>query len=95
MELFAELSSIMRNDKLAAMKVITKKAIEEIIPSQYVTSMLRPINVNELAEAINAHIEEMGNAIKKKILVVDDSGAMLRNVKAVNEFFEKRKAQES
>ncbi len=63
MELFAELSSIMRNDKLA--------------------------------EAINTHIEEMGNAIKKKILVVDDSSAMLRNVKAVNEFFEKRKAQES
>lgn len=63
MELFAELSSIMRND--------------------------------ELAEAINTHIEEMGNAIKKKILVVDDSSAMLRNVKAVNEFFEKRKAQES
>lgn len=63
MELFAELSLIMRND--------------------------------ELAEAINTHIEEMGNAIKKKILVVDDSGAMLRNVKAVNEFFEKRKAQES
>lgn len=58
------------------------KAIEEVIPKQYVTSMLRPINVNELANAINAHIEEMGTAIKKKILVVDDSGAMLRNVKA-------------
>lgn len=58
------------------------KDVEEIIPKQYVTSMVRPINVNELAEAINVHIEEMGTAIKKKILVVDDSGAMLRNVKA-------------
>ncbi len=31
MELFAELSSIMRNYKLAAMKVITKKAIADDI----------------------------------------------------------------
>ncbi len=56
--------------------------MEEIIPKQFITSMLRPINVNELADAINAHIEEVGSGIKKKILVVDDSGAMLRNVKA-------------
>ena len=58
------------------------KAVEEVIPKQYVKSMQRPINVNELAEAINTHIEIVGTAIKKKILVVDDSGAMLRNVKA-------------
>ena len=58
------------------------KAVEDVIPKQYVKSMQRPINVNELAEAINTHIEVVGTAIKKKILVVDDSGAMLRNVKA-------------
>ena len=58
------------------------KAVEDVIPKQYVKSMQRPINVNELAEAINTHIEIVGTAIKKKILVVDDSGAMLRNVKA-------------
>ncbi len=41
----------------------------------------RPINVNEVAEAIDSYLKVFGKQNKKKILVVDDSGAMLRNVK--------------
>ena len=41
----------------------------------------RPINVNEVAEAIESYLLIFGKQNKKKILVVDDSGAMLRNVK--------------
>lgn len=41
----------------------------------------RPINVNEVAEAIDSYLKTFGKQNKKKILVVDDSGAMLRNVK--------------
>ena len=41
----------------------------------------RPINVNDVAEAIQSYLETFGKQNKKKILVVDDSGAMLRNVK--------------
>lgn len=41
----------------------------------------RPINVNEVAEAIDSYLKTFGKQNKKKILVVDDSGVMLRNVK--------------
>lgn len=41
----------------------------------------RPINVQEVSDAIEHFLKYYGNANKKKILVVDDSGAMLRNVK--------------
>ncbi|MCQ2538390.1 MAG: response regulator [Lachnospiraceae bacterium] len=41
----------------------------------------RPINVAEVSNTIDTHIQEFGKQKKKKILVVDDSGAMLRNVK--------------
>ena len=41
----------------------------------------RPINVSEVAEAIDSYLKTFGKQNKKKILVVDDSGAMLRNVK--------------
>lgn len=41
----------------------------------------RPINVNEVADAIESYLATFGKQNKKKILVVDDSGAMLRNVK--------------
>lgn len=41
----------------------------------------RPINVNEVADAIDSYLKTFGKQNKKKILVVDDSGAMLRNVK--------------
>ena len=41
----------------------------------------RPINIPELVEAVDNYIEKFGINNRKKILVVDDSGAMLRNVK--------------
>lgn len=41
----------------------------------------RPVNINELVEAMDTYITKFGAQNKKKILVVDDSGAMLRNVK--------------
>ena len=41
----------------------------------------RPVNVNELVEVIDTYIAKFGAQHKKKVLVVDDSGAMLRNVK--------------
>jgi len=41
----------------------------------------RPINVSEVAESVDSYLETFGKQNKKKILVVDDSGAMLRNVK--------------
>ena len=54
-----------------------------IIPDTAVTgTFLRPVNVREASEQILDYIQEHGKKSKKKILVVDDSGAMLRNVKA-------------
>ncbi len=41
----------------------------------------RPVDVNALVVAVGDYIEKFGVNHKKKILVVDDSGAMLRNVK--------------
>lgn len=41
----------------------------------------RPINVQEVSESIIHYLQYFGKQNKKKILVVDDSGAMLRNVK--------------
>ena len=41
----------------------------------------RPINVSEVVGAITTYVKEHGKQNKKKILVVDDSGTMLRNVK--------------
>ena len=56
--------------------------IKEYISSNLIKNeFLRPINVRESVEAIDAYIKKYGNQNKKKILVVDDSGAMLRNVK--------------
>lgn len=41
----------------------------------------RPLNVNSMVEAIDRYVQKIGFETRKKILVVDDSGAMLRNVK--------------
>ena len=42
---------------------------------------MRPLNVNSMVESIDHYVQKFGFQTKKKILVVDDSGAMLRNVK--------------
>ena len=54
-----------------AEKIITK----DVVANQFT----RPINVNDIVGTVDAHLENFGQ--KKKVLVVDDSGAMLRNVK--------------
>lgn len=60
--------------ELAAMeKVISKNLIRR--------KFYRPINVSEVVNAITTFVKEHGKQNKKKILVVDDSGTMLRNVK--------------
>ncbi len=55
------------------MKAIPMHLIQKEFP--------RPVNVNEVSEAIDSYLKTFGKQNKKKILVVDDSGAMLRNVK--------------
>ena len=42
----------------------------------------RPIDVNDIVKTVDEYVKKNGNHLKKKILVVDDSGAVLRNVKA-------------
>lgn len=46
-----------------------------------VKEFCRPVNVQEVSEAIIHYLTYFGKQNKRKILVVDDSGAMLRNVK--------------
>ena len=41
----------------------------------------RPIDVNDVVKTVDKYIKTNGSHLKKKILVVDDSGAVLRNVK--------------
>jgi len=41
----------------------------------------RPIDVKDVVAALDEYVQNHGKHTKKKILVVDDSGAMLRNVK--------------
>lgn len=56
--------------------------IEAVVGAQTIRQkFIRPINVNELVSAIDSYVKKFGGDNKKKILVVDDSGAMLRNVK--------------
>ncbi len=58
------------------------RAVEKMIPKHLIRQeFYRPINVNEVVETIAAFEKKFGRQNKKKILVVDDSGAMLRNVK--------------
>lgn len=56
--------------------------VNTIIPANTIKkAYVRPINVTEIASELSEFIAEYGRANKKKILVVDDSGAMLRNIK--------------
>lgn len=56
--------------------------IEEVIPKQFIKQeFLRPINVKEVADSVDEYLKQDASRQKKKILVVDDSGPMLRSVK--------------
>lgn len=60
--------------------------IEDIMPIQFIKKrFLRPINVKEASEEIHRFLQADESHLKKKILVVDDSGAVLRNVKGLLE----------
>lgn len=57
--------------------------IECVIPHQFIKKMYpRPLNVREVVDYVDEYLKNDDANPKKKILVVDDSGAMLRNVKA-------------
>ena len=56
--------------------------IRAIIPSHAMQQEFpRPIDVKDVVTAVDEYVQNHGKHTKKKILVVDDSGAMLRNVK--------------
>lgn len=56
--------------------------VEKVLSMQLIQKeFLRPVNVKEVAAAVKEFFIVDINALKKRILVVDDSGSMLRNVK--------------
>ena len=58
------------------------RSVSKMIPKHLIREeFLRPINVAEVVESILNYEKKFGKQNKKKILVVDDSGAMLRSVK--------------
>lgn len=58
------------------------KALSQYIPDSLVArKFVRPINIRNVEEDIESYLNDEKRIAKKKILVVDDSGAMLRNVK--------------
>lgn len=57
-------------------------SLKDIIPKHMLQEVFeRPVDVKLSARKIDEFIKKYGKHVKKKILVVDDSGAMLRNVK--------------
>lgn len=58
-------------------KIVEKYISQSILKNKY----LRPINVKEIVSDIHRYLIRNNRDSMKKILVVDDSGAMLRNVK--------------
>jgi len=56
--------------------------IRDVIPSHIMQKVFpRPIDVKDVVATVDDYVQNHGKHTKKKILVVDDSGAMLRNVK--------------
>lgn len=56
--------------------------IHQVIPSNSIAhEYVRPVNIAEISANIDLFLKEHDKSIQKKILVVDDSGAMLRSVK--------------
>ena len=59
------------------------QSVEKMIPKHLIREeFLRPINLAEAVESILNYEKKFGKQNKKKILVVDDSGVMLRSVKS-------------
>ena len=56
--------------------------IRGIIPAHIMQKeFTRPIDVGNVVTVVDEYVQNHGRHVKKKILVVDDSGAVLRNVK--------------
>lgn len=56
--------------------------VKEVIPQQFIKKhFMRPINVKDVVNEVDKFLNDDQSRMKKKILVVDDSGAMLRTVK--------------
>lgn len=56
--------------------------VRALVPKQLLKKEFqRPIDVKEVVSTLDEYVKVNGKHTKKKILVVDDSGAMLRNVK--------------
>ena len=57
-------------------------SVAKILPETLIRQKFtRPVNVKSVAEAVDGYLKDENRIAKKKILVVDDSGAMLRNIK--------------
>ena len=56
--------------------------LKKLIPDHVLQHVFqRPIDIKQAVQKIDEHVKKFGSHSKKKILVVDDSGAMLRNIK--------------
>jgi len=61
------------NEIMDAEKIISRRRIAEVYK--------KPLNIIEVTQSIDHILKQGPNQLKKKVLVVDDSGAMLKNVK--------------
>lgn len=66
---------------LGADSDIEKAQAGVLMQTKVPAKFARPIDVKQVALVVSEYITENNRAEKKKILVVDDSGAVLRNVK--------------
>ena len=58
------------------------EALKKLIPDHVLQQVFpRPIDIKVAVQKIDEYVKKYGSHSKKKILVVDDSGAMLRNIK--------------
>ena len=58
------------------------ESLKKLIPDHVLQHIFqRPIDIKQAVQKIDEYIKNYGRQNKKKILVVDDSGAMLRNIK--------------
>ncbi|MDR1669405.1 MAG: response regulator, partial [Oscillospiraceae bacterium] len=58
------------------------KRVNALFPKEFICKeFVRPINTISLAETVKNLIKQYSAEIRKKILAVDDSGAMLRSIK--------------
>lgn len=57
--------------------------LEEIFPKSMASKVFyRPIDVKKMTHEISDYLKDLTRTVRKKILIVDDSGAMLRSAKS-------------